>query len=145
MRISTRGEYGLLALVELAMSARQGPVQAQQIARKQGIPKQYLDQLMLALRKAGFVESVRGRQGGYALARSPKEITLLDVVSAMEGPVVNMNFLPTKERRKLVARAVLKRTWDELALENSAALAKKTLEEICNACAAEEQVPMYYI
>jgi Rrf2 family protein len=64
MRLSTKGEYGLLAIVDLALHANQGPVQSFQVAEREHIPKQYLDQLMLSLKKAGLVESSRGRQGG---------------------------------------------------------------------------------
>ena len=78
MRLSSKGEYGLLALIDLAMHTAEGPVQIHQIARRQGIPKQYLGQLMLALKKAGLIHSMRGRQGGYVMARPAHAITLLE-------------------------------------------------------------------
>jgi Rrf2 family protein len=143
MRLSTRGEYGLLALVDLA-AQKQGPVQVSQIAQRQGIPKQYLDQLMLLLRKAGFVASARGRQGGYSLARPAAEITLLDAVAALEGPVKNVNFAG-KGRRRLVARSVLKAFWDDLYIGATEKLGAKTLEEISLQCKRAEDEPMYYI
>ena len=74
MRLSTRGEYGLLALVDLALFSGDRPLQAKQIAERQGIPKLYLDQLMMDLKKAGLVVSVRGREGGYQLARPANSI-----------------------------------------------------------------------
>ncbi|MFB3814844.1 MAG: Rrf2 family transcriptional regulator [Terriglobales bacterium] len=132
MRISTKGEYGLLALVDLALRADQGAVQVSQIAARQGIPKQYLDQLMLALKKAGLVASSRGRQGGYTLARPAGTITLLEVVTALEGPLANMNF-SDKRRRKYGPRAVLKEIWDELAAQSISLLRSKTLEDVCRA------------
>ena len=144
MRLSTRGEYGLLALVDVALHSQAAPVQAQQVAERQRIPKQYLDQLMLVLKNAGFVASSRGRQGGYSLARPAKDITLLDVITALEGPVRNVNFLPDRKRR-LCVRGVLKEVWDDLWSRSITMLRNRTLEEVCNACRTEEQAPMYHI
>ena len=144
MRLSSKGEYGLLALIDLAMHTAEGPVQIHQIARRQGIPKQYLGQLMLALKKAGLIHSMRGRQGGYVMARPAHAITLLDVVTALEGPARNVNFLP-KGRRILTARSVLKRTWDDLSRSSSAMLKNKSVEDLCNECKAEDHAPTYDI
>jgi len=143
MKLSTRGEYGLLALVDLA-AQKQGPLQVSHIAQRQGIPKQYLDQLMLLLRKAGIVASARGRQGGYSLARPASEITLFDAVAALEGPVKNVNF-SSKGRRRLSARVVLRAFWEELAGDSIAKLQAKTLEEISKQCKSADDEPMYYI
>ena len=144
MRLSSKGEYGLLALIDLAMHTAEGPVQIHQIARRQGIPKQYLGQLMLALKKAGFIHSLRGRQGGYVMARPAHAISLLDVVTALEGPARNANFLP-KGRRVFTARSVLKRTWDDLCRSSSAMLKDKSVEDLCNECKAEDHAPTYEI
>jgi Rrf2 family protein len=130
MRISTKGEYGLLAIVDLALQPEGVAVQAVHIAERQAIPKQYLDQLMLILRKAGLVESLRGRQGGYRLARPASAITLLDVVVALEGPVENLNF-KALGRRKYGIRSILKDVWDELSDESRTMLRSKTIEDIC--------------
>lgn len=134
----------MLALVHIALHSGSGPVQAQQVAKDQGIPKQYLDQLMMALRTAGFVISSRGRQGGYTLARPARDITLLDVITALEGPVRNLNFLP-KGRRRLAARSALKVIWDDLWSQTIAALRSRTLEELCASCRTEEEVLTYDI
>src|SRR5215831_1950489 len=100
MRLSTKGEYGLLAIVDLALHCDQGPVQSFQVAERQHIPKPYLDQLMLILKKAGLVESSRGRQGGYILARPASRITVLEIVAALEGPLGNANFTRKDHRAK---------------------------------------------
>ena len=85
MKLSTKGEYGLLAVIDLALHSLEAPVQSAQIAERQNIPKQYLDQLLLFLKKAGLIESSRGRQGGYQLARSASHINLLQVVAGAGG------------------------------------------------------------
>jgi Rrf2 family protein len=142
MRISTKGEYGLLAIIDLALHPNENAVQAVEIAKRQGIPKQYLDQLMLTLRKAGLVESLRGRQGGFKLARPASAITLLDVVVALEGPVSNLNF---KGARRGGVRTTLKEVWDDLSAQSRSLLADKTIEDICRAYRRSSSALMYNI
>lgn len=130
MKISTKGEYGLLALVDLALQPIGAPVQASQIAERQRIPKQYLDQLMLTLKNAGLVDSVRGRQGGYRLARPANAITLLEAVTALEGPLENVNFVE-KRRHEFGVQHLLKSVWEELSRQEIAVLQNKTVDDIC--------------
>jgi Rrf2 family protein len=144
MRLSTKGEYGLLALVDLALQAKDRPVQSSEIARRQGVPKQYLDQLLLNLKKAGLVASSRGRQGGHLLARPATEITILEAVTALEGPTRNVNFL-TKGRQRVPVRIALRRVWEEAVELSVSVLQAKTLEDICKECRSADQAPMYYI
>lgn len=87
MRISTRGEYGLRAMLELARLYGTGPIPLKQIAGRQQVSEHYLEQLMGALRKAGLVTSVRGAQGGYTLARPPEEVVVGDVLRVLEGSI----------------------------------------------------------
>jgi len=87
MRISTRGRYALRALVDLAMSAGEGRVQQEAIARRQEIPSAYLARLMAQLVGKGILRGARGPGGGYRLARPAAEITAGDVVRAVEGPI----------------------------------------------------------
>lgn len=142
MNISTKGEYGLLAIVDLALRPQGMAVQAAQIADRQGIPKQYLDQLMLLLRKAGLVESVRGRQGGYTLARPARTITLLDVVVALEGPIKNLNF--KSRRHRYGVHAILSTIWDELTEAEIDTLRSKTIEDVCRDYEHEKSTALTY-
>ncbi len=86
MKLSTRGKYGLYAMVYLAQKANEGPQPLREIARS-GLPEQYLEQLLGSLKRAGLVTAVRGAQGGYQLAKSPGEITVGHIIDAMEGPL----------------------------------------------------------
>lgn len=88
MRLSTRAEYGVRAMVGLATIWKDEPVPLSHIAQREGIPQAYLEQLMGVLRKKGFVKSVRGVKGGYALVVPPDEIRVGDVVWALEGPFI---------------------------------------------------------
>ena len=85
MKVPMKVDYGVRALVELALHYGDGPVQTAEIAYKQGIPEAYLDQLMTILHKFGFITSRRGPQGGHRLAMDPDEIRLSMVMATLDG------------------------------------------------------------
>ena len=85
MRISTKGDYGVRALIDLALYGGEGPVQRAEIARRAQIPESYLDHLLAQLRRGGFIRSTRGPGGGHELAHEPKDICLLHVLESLEG------------------------------------------------------------
>lgn len=87
MRLTAKSEYGLLAVIELAVCVGDGPVSAREIAKRRSIPPRFLEQLFVSLRRAGIVSAVRGARGGFILTRPPEQITALDVVEALEGPL----------------------------------------------------------
>ena len=86
MKLSTRGKYGLYAMYYLAQHNGEGPQTLQSISTV-GVPKQYLEQILGNLRRAGLLSTVRGAQGGYQMAYPPEEITLRDIIDAVEGPI----------------------------------------------------------
>ncbi|MEA2492940.1 MAG: hypothetical protein QOJ29_851 [Thermoleophilaceae bacterium] len=90
MRISAKTDYALRAAIELASLAGDGPVKGELIANAQGIPLRFLENILGDLRNAGIVESRRGVDGGYLLARPAEEIALADVVRAVDGPLANV-------------------------------------------------------
>ena len=93
MKVSTRGDYACRALLSLALrSDGIGPTSVRDIAVRTGLPQPYLEQILLALKGAGIVQSKRGVGGGYVLAREPALITLGDIVSAVDGPIVVGDF-----------------------------------------------------
>ena len=87
MKLSTKGRYGLRALIDLAQYGEQEAVSIQSISARQQISDSYLEQLVRKLKKAGLVTSVRGAQGGYRLARPAEEISVGDVLRALEGSI----------------------------------------------------------
>lgn len=87
MRLSARSEYGMLALIDLAVAWGDRPLSVREIAETRAIPGAFLEQLLAALRRAGLVSSVRGVRGGFVLARDPQTITALEIVEALEGPL----------------------------------------------------------
>jgi Rrf2 family protein len=108
MLFSTKAEYGVRLMVELGRRmgdqdpAETAPVSLTSIAEAEGLPLSYLEHLVAKLRGAGLVSSVRGAHGGYRLARAPEEITMIEVVQALEGPIAPMDcFRPDGEGRVL--------------------------------------------
>jgi len=87
VKVSTRGDYASRALLSLALHRRHGPTSVRDIAERTGLPQPYLEQILLALKGAGIVRSKRGVGGGYLLAREPAEITLAQIVAAVDGPI----------------------------------------------------------
>ena len=87
MKVSTRGRYGLRAMIELARNRGSGAIPLRKIAEKQDISEQYLEQLFSNLRKAELVESVRGAKGGYLLKDPPDKINVREIIAALEGPI----------------------------------------------------------
>lgn len=87
MRLTAKSEYGLLAAIDLACHKGEGPVSAREISEHRGIPPRFLEQLLVQLRRAGIVTASRGARGGFELARDPSDISVLEVVEALEGPL----------------------------------------------------------
>ncbi len=94
MKVSTKGDYGIRALIELAHhSGEPRPMQSSEIAARQKIPESYLEQLLTTLRRAGFIRSVRGPQGGHALIRDPRELRVSEVIESLEGSIMPIDCL----------------------------------------------------
>lgn len=85
MKLSTKGRYGLRAIIDLARYSEREPVSINSIAARQEISERYLEQLVALMKKAGLIKSIRGASGGYVLARNPEEISVGDVLRALEG------------------------------------------------------------
>lgn len=99
MKFSIRVQYGLQAVLELALNFGGGPVQIGEIADSQKIPVRFLEQILLALKRGGLVASSRGKMGGYALAKKPSAISVLSVIEILDGPVE----LASKKMKKFPA------------------------------------------
>jgi Rrf2 family protein len=93
MRVSAKADYAVRAAAELA-AAEEGPVKGEKLAEAQDIPLQFLEHILLELKHAGIVRARRGAKGGYWLARPAAEVTVADVVRAVEGPIANVQSMP---------------------------------------------------
>lgn len=97
MKLSTKGRYGVKAMVDLAIRYGDSPVSIKSIAERQKLSEFYLEQLFAPLRRAKLIKSIRGAQGGYVLNRSPKDITVADIIEVLEGPIEISSCLDTTE------------------------------------------------
>ena len=101
MLFSTKAEYGVRLMVELGRDQRDQPLSLASIAEAENLPLSYMEHLVARLRQSGLVESTRGARGGYSLGRDPAEITMLEVVEALEGPIVPMECFEPEPRGRV--------------------------------------------
>jgi Rrf2 family protein len=111
MRISAKADYAVRAAVELAAASGDKPVKAERIATAQGIPLNFLENILSELRHAGIVRSHRGAEGGFRLAKPPEEITVADVIRAVEGPLASVRGGRPEDAAYAGAAATLPRVW----------------------------------
>ncbi|MEM6868164.1 MAG: Rrf2 family transcriptional regulator [Cyanobacteria bacterium P01_C01_bin.121] len=144
MELSCKSEYALLALIELSLHYSKGePLRICQIAAEQGIPDRYLEQLLATLRRGGFVKSQRGAKGGYLLTREPWKVTLLDVVSCIEGFDAKSKEVKSP---KTTEGSVVADVWQEARRAAETVLEGYTLQDLVDKRNARQQVDlMYYI
>ena len=132
MRISCKVEYGIRALLDLALHGQSGPSLSRETAQRQSIPETYLNQLLLQLRRGGLITSARGPRGGHMLARAPETITVLEIMEALEGPLVVVAEINTdiKSSTPSETDALLSDLWDELRRIMHAHLSSTTLQDL---------------
>ena len=129
VQVNAKVDYALRALAELAR-AEDGPMKAEAIARAQGIPPKFLENILLELRHAGIVLSQRGAEGGYRLGRPPDEITLADVIRVVDGPLANVRGLRPERLEYSGPAAPLLQVWIALRANMRAVLERVTLEDL---------------
>lgn len=119
-----------MAMVELGLRERQGRVQVKEISESQGIPEEYLEQLMLPLKRAGLVRSQRGVRGGYVLARPTNQITVLEILQALEGPILETEPIDPQLRERVQTSGVAV-VWEKLREAMESLLGGITLAQVC--------------
>lgn len=134
MKLSTKGRYGLKAMFELSLTQKDGPVPLRQIAQRQNISEQYLEQIFSALKKAGLIKSVRGAQGGYLLVKEPKDVTVGDILVVLEGPVSISDCVVDEDVCKNSGICVTKVVWERL---------KKGIEDVINSITLQNMIDDY--
>lgn len=149
MNLSKKSRYGITALIDLAVYAKDQCVQLSSIAERNNISVKYLEQIFSSLRKAGLVRSVKGPQGGYLLAKSPESITIADVIYALDG-----SYLLEDERsvvsgtdEKGISTAIQKLLIDQMNDQTDRLLKQLTLRNLVDSSMEYSQVghEMYYI
>ncbi len=130
MRVSARSDYALRALLELAAADPNETIRGDRIARAQGIPLKYLENILGELRRARLVVSHRGQEGGYRLARPAAEITLADVIRAIDGPLAGVRGDPPESVTYPGAAAGLREVWIALRANMRAVLERISLADV---------------
>jgi Rrf2 family protein len=131
MRVSAKVDYALRAALELA-AAGDGPTKGEQIAQAQDIPLKFLENILLELRHSGLVQSQRGAEGGYWLARPPEEIKLADVIRAVEGPLANVRGSRPETVEYEGPAARLQDVWIAMRANLRAVLEELTLADVAS-------------
>jgi Rrf2 family protein len=150
LKISTKGRYGLEAIVDLAVHSTQGHVNLKSISERCGISEAYILQIFLVLRRAGIVDSIRGAQGGYVLSRAPSEITVADVLIALEGPLAPVDCIVegTKHPCDHYENCVTRELWESIMTTLTDVANSITIEDLVRCyknCAFQSKELEYYI
>ena len=130
MRVSAKVDYAVRAGAELAAAAGAGPVKGDTIAQAQGIPLKFLENILLDLKHAGLVQSQRGAEGGYWLAKEPAEISVADVIRAVEGPIANVRGERPEQVEYAGAAEALREVWIAVRGNLRAVLETVTLADV---------------
>ena len=137
MKLSTRSRYGTRMMLDLAQHYDQGPVQMGEISKRENISVKYLEQLIIPLKKANFIKSVRGPKGGHMLAKPPEEITVGDIVRILEGGITLSSCIENPEVCDRTTKCLVLGVWEETTKVmydklNSVTLSKMINESGCN-------------
>jgi Rrf2 family protein len=130
MKISTKGRYGVRFMLDLALHARDGFVTLKDISRRQEISQKYLWQIVAQLKSAGLVEAYKGSRGGFALARSPSDVTLKDILEPLEGGCELVDCIKHPTSCDRTAACVTRTIWKELGQKLADAMAGITLKDL---------------
>ena len=138
MKLSAKVDYAVRAALELAAAHGQGPVKAEEIARAQGIPPRFLENILVELRRGGLINSQRGAEGGFWLAREPGEITVADVMRAEEGNLAGVRGSRPEEVHYGGAAEHLRDVWVAARASYRSILESVTLAHIVDGTLPEE-------
>lgn len=130
MKISTKGRYGVRILLDLALHDSAVPRQIRDIAISQQISEKYISRLIIALRRAKMIRSIRGAKGGYRISRNPESVTLLDIIEVMEGPLSIVDCVRSPGKCARSCDCPTRQVWDKLTADIRQTMQKITLQDI---------------
>mgnify|MGYP001591375229 CR=1 FL=1 len=139
MKLSTKGRYGMRAMLDLAQHYDDGLVLVKDVARRQEVSERYLEHLFLSLKTAGLVKSVRGAHGGFTLARSPNKIKLMDIISVSEGPLALVDCVVDASVCPRSSKCATRDLWHELQSAMGEVLGNLTLQDLIERQRVKEQ------
>ena len=139
MKLSTKGRYGMRAMLDLAQHYEDGLILAKDVARRQGISERYLEHLFLTLKTAGLIKSVRGAHGGFTLARPPHKIKLMDILSVSEGQIALVDCVADASVCSRSSFCATRDLWTELQSVIGGFLRSQTLQDLVGRQKVKEQ------
>ncbi|MEA5094418.1 RrF2 family transcriptional regulator [Sedimentibacter saalensis] len=142
MKISTKGRYGLRAVMDLCINSNGDYVSLISIAERQNISKNYLEQVFSALRKTGIVKSVKGSQGGYLLNGKTSEVTIGNILRALEG---DLSVVKEEQSNSKIEHCIKMNLWDKIDQKLYEIIDNMTLEDLINEYNKGTDSMMYYI
>ena len=147
MKISTKGQYGTRALLDLALHYGEGPLLIKDIAKRQGISQHYLEHIFIRLSAAGLVNGTRGAKGGFALAKPPAQIKISEVIQLMEGSLAPVQCVDDPKLCSRAASCVTRDIWADMKTAMSKVLESSTLQDLVERHSEKEQAQaiMYHI
>ena len=130
MRISTKGRYGTMAMLDLALHYGESPILVKDIARRQHISGRYLEHLLISLKVAGMVRSARGTRGGFTLVKPPSQIKLSEIIQVMEGSMAPAECVDDPETYPRAALCAVYDVWVEVKAAINSILESTTLQDL---------------
>ena len=145
MKLSTRSRYGVRLLTELALEYQKGPVQLGIISKREGISEKYLGQLIIQMKGTGFITSSRGKNGGYMLAKKPKDITLREIVENLEGDICLVDCAKDNTECDRSTFCITREIWKKLSEDMASSLEKINLQTLVDRIKKSKNYPEYQI
>ena len=142
MIISSKGKYGLVALMDICLYSRSEAVTLKSVSKRQDISERYLEQIFSILKKGGIINSKKGAQGGYFLARKPKDITVGEILNILEG---DMKIVSPSEEKNDIECFMQKKIWNNINRQIETYFNSITLEELVKDYIEGKITIMYYI
>jgi len=142
MKISTKGRYGLRALIDICLYSSDEMVTVKSISERQGISERYLEQIFSSLRKGGIINAKKGAQGGYFLAKSAREFTIGDILSVLEGDLL---LIDVEKDENSIENFICDNLWNVINNKISSFFNSITLEDLATDYKNKNREDMYYI
>lgn len=146
MKITYKGDYALKTILDLALHYGNGVVTIHELAKRADIPIKFLEQVLLDLKRGGFVESRRGKVGGYLLAKSPSQIKLGEIIRFIDGPIEPITCIDKRYREcNDIYKCVFRKIWQEVTKATSDIIDNITFEDLVNQAKKQKKTIVYQI
>ena len=140
MKLSTKCRYGTRAMIEIGRHYKEGPVKRKDISRNQKISSAYLENILIALKAQNLIRTVRGANGGFTLDTSPNNITMFQIIKALEGSIVPVDCVESSDACERSGRCASRKLWQDLYIAQAEVLKNTTLQSLIDTENSSKQV-----